>query len=76
MSKKKTLTRKPWTGYLYTWSPNVDNTKNLKSAKRKYFCTATPFSNGEDWITTYTYDLVVINGEQKKLAYVECDYVK
>lgn len=76
MAKNKKLTRKPWTGYLYTWTPNTDETKKIQTTKRKHFCTAIPFSNGEDWITSYTYDLVVINGEQKRLAYVECDYVK
>lgn len=75
---KKEFTRKPYDKYLYKWSP--DNT-NLKSdianfGARVPFCDAKPFSNGEDFIVTYVYEKIVINGVEHRYAYVACDYVE
>jgi len=39
-------------------------------------CTATPFSNGYDEITTYVFDNIIIDGVFRHSAYVACDYVK
>jgi hypothetical protein len=63
-------------GRLYKWSP-VPTNKTIKNGDgRKFFCTATPNSQGEDWRVTYVYEIVVINGVQHRIAYVACDYVK
>ena len=39
-------------------------------------CTATPFSNGYDSITTYSYNNVLVNNRYKRSAYVACNYVE
>lgn len=51
---------------------NVDRDVNGKNT----FCTATPNSQGEDWGIRYVYQVDVVNQIQKRLAYVECDYVQ
>jgi hypothetical protein len=77
---------KTYGNYLYTWCPETP-TYNSKKSKliinnpnnpnnRKYYCTATPGSQGEDWISTYSYDISSFNGVQERIAYVECDYVQ
>lgn len=74
---KKVFTRKPYTGFLYKWAPETDVKRAAKNPNtQKYFCTATPGSQGEDWICNYVYNLVIVNGQQVRLAYVECDYVE
>lgn len=61
---------------LYKWSPSPNNVhKKTPTNKRPYFCSAVPNTQGEDWITTYSYDLMVVNFEQHRIAYVQCDYV-
>lgn len=77
MTKKK-FSRKPYDKFLYKWSPDDDIKKNPNksdSGKRPYFCKAKPRSQGEDWITTYVYEIVNTKGIIKRIAYVECDYV-
>ena len=39
-------------------------------------CTATPFSNGYDSITSYCYNNVIINNRYKRSAYFACNYVQ
>lgn len=64
-------------GRLYKWSPiPTDKKINDSVGNRQFFCTATPRSQGEDWIVTYVYELVVINGQQHRYAYVACNYVE
>jgi hypothetical protein len=79
---KKVFVQKTYSAQLYKWSPdttivkkNKDN-NNGKSNGKPYYCTATPNSQGEDWITTYCYNIVVLNGQQQRIAYVACDYVE
>ncbi len=76
MSKKE-FSRKPYDKFLYKWSPDDDIKKNPNKIDgiRPYFCNAQPRSQGEDWITTYVYEIVNTNGKIKRIAYVECDYV-
>ena len=63
---------------LYVWYVDTDlaqtNVKN--GGKPKPFCNATKGSQGYDNITGYVYQLIVVNGMQEKLAYVECNYVQ
>ena len=41
-----------------------------------HFCNAIPGSQGEDWITTYDYESIVVGILGfKRIAYVACDYV-
>jgi len=62
---------------LYKWSPEPTNyDKKVKTNKIKDFCNAIAGSQGEDWISTYVYDISVVNYEQVRLAYVECGYVE
>ena len=79
LNKNKTYTRKPYNSRLYKWSPQSTDKKNNNRGPNntKFYCSAIAGSQGEDWVTTYVYDLVVdIKGIQHKYAYVECDYVK
>lgn len=82
MSKNKfikpTFTRKPYNKFLYKWSPDTTRLKNntTNESGLPTFCEAPAFSQGEDWVTTYTYQFSVINGIQHQGAYVECDYVQ
>jgi len=81
IKNKKCFTRKNGLqkgGKLYKWCP-VPTGKTVKGGSdgdRKFFCTATPRSQGEDWRVTYVYVIAVINGIQQRIAYVACDYVK
>ena len=63
---------------LYTWSPDESSKRNNRDStagNTKYYC-STPFgSQGDDFITTYSYVIVVLNGIAQRTAYVQCDYV-
>lgn len=65
-------------GKVYKWSPIPSDKRASKSnaGGRKYYCSATPRSQGEDWIVTYTYVIRVDGGVQYRDAYVACDYVR
>jgi hypothetical protein len=65
-------------GKLYKWSPIPSDKRATKTdaGQDNFYCTATPYSQGEDWIVTYMETITVIDGVQKKVAYVACDYVK
>ena len=39
-------------------------------------CTATPFSNGYDEVTTYCYNNIIISDRYRHSAYVACNYVQ
>jgi hypothetical protein len=78
---KKTFIRKNGTqkgGKLYKWSPIPSDKKNNNKNNniKLYYCTATPFSNGEDRIVTYVVEKKLIDYQLRKIAYVVCDYVK
>lgn len=73
---KPVFTQKTYGAQLYKWSPESNDKKIVKNVK-PYYCSATPNSQGQDWMSTYSYNLFVTPaGEQQKLAYVECDYVE
>ena len=67
-------------GDLLLWCPPPNHVNNndvmVQNGKKKVFCSALPYSQGEDWITKYVYDVNVINSTQQHDAYVECDYVQ
>ena len=64
-------------GQLYKWSPIPNDKRATKlDTSKKYYCTATPRSQGEDWLVTYLYTITVVDGVQQRIAYVACDYVK
>ncbi len=73
---------RPSGGDLYLWSPppnNVNGNRNVNNNRNNvgnYFCDATPYSQGEDWITRYVYNVTVVNGLARHDAYVQCDYVQ
>lgn len=76
--KRGTYTLKTYSADLYTWKPQDTNQKVVAGRPvPKSYCTATPRSQGEDWVVTYVYDIVVdSSGVQKRMAYVACDYVQ
>ncbi len=73
---KKTFLQKSVGGQLYKWSPQPNNVSKKQSTERPFYCNAIVGSQGQDWITTYMYNLEVINYEQARLAYAECGYVE
>jgi hypothetical protein len=78
VQKRGCYTVKTYTSELYTWCPDRSIYKAPQGGgKNNRFCNATPFSQGQDWISTYSYNVVVAqNGQVERLAYVECDYVQ
>lgn len=77
LTGNKIFTLKTYGAQLYKWEPiPADKKRTGREGKRPTFCTATPGSQGEDWNCNYVYDLTVINGQQHRFAYVECDYVQ
>lgn len=78
LDKNKTFVRKPYDKNLYKWSPQQGD-KIIKGQQQSgnIGCTATPRSQGEDWIVRYMYNLELDSqNQQHRIAYVECDYVK
>lgn len=76
-TQKKVFTAKTYRAQLYEWSPVPSNKKLNRKPEKPFFCNATPNSQGQDWITSYVYNIVVTSkGEQERLAYVACDYVE
>ena len=74
--QKKVFTAKTYGAQLYKWSP-IPSEKKISRSEKPSFCSASPNSQGQDWITTYVYNFSVTpNGEQQRLAYVACDYVE
>lgn len=64
-------------GGLYKWTPFDDEKKaNKKGQVGKYFCTTPLGSQGNDFVTTYTYEVIIVGTSTQRLAYVQCDYVK
>jgi hypothetical protein len=66
-------------GYdLYKWCPSINNLDKSRGTgnNRPYYCTATPNSQGYDFITTYCYNIIVIDYTPQRSAYVVCDYVE
>ena len=76
LGKKKVFTEKTFGAQLYKWSPIPTDKQKVKGRIKPFYCTAVSGSQGQDWISTYSYDILVINGQQGRIAYVECDYVE
>lgn len=80
-TNNKVFTLKTFGAQLYKWSPssnekNKPNNSNNGSNNRPFYCNALPGSQGQDWVTTYVYDLVVVDNQQEHEAYVSCDYAE
>ena len=74
---QKVFIQKSVGGQLYKWSPQPnDFSKKMKSNNAPFYCDAVAGSQGQDWITTYMYNLEVVNSQQAHFAYVECDYIQ
>lgn len=75
---KKTYTLKTYTPDLFIWTApeNIITDRRQNKTKKPYFCNATAGSQGQDWITTYVFDIKLLNNIQQHIAYVECDYVQ
>jgi len=65
---------------LYKWSPDTSDKKARRSSAigvaPNYFCTTPLGSQGNDFIVTYTYNVVIVSGQEERHAYVQCDYVQ
>ena len=73
---KKQFTLKTYGAKLYKWSPIPTNKQKFNTDKPQY-CNAFPGTQGEDWVSTYSYTVGLSSINQvKRLAYVECDYVE
>jgi hypothetical protein len=76
---RKVFVRKNGTqqgGRLYKWSPTNTDKKINKKQISAYFCVAPLGGQGNDFISTYSYVVVLVSGQANRLAYVQCDYVK
>lgn len=74
---KKVFIQKSVGGQLYKWSPQPnDFSKKPSNNQPPFYCDAAAGSQGQDWITTYMYNLEVVNSQQAHFAYVECDYIQ
>jgi len=73
---KKVFTQKSVGGLIYKWSPNPNDLSKKPSEQRPFYCDAAAGSQGQDWVTTYVYNLEVVNSQQAHFAYVECDYIE
>ena len=75
---KKIFVLKTYGSSLYKWSPIPTNIvkKKVSEKVRPFFCNATPGSDGQDWNTTYVYNIRTVKYRQQRSAYVECDYVQ
>ncbi len=81
--KRGLFTRKTYESYLYTWTPEKGEYKKNRKGENAVvtndtprFCNATARSQGEDWVVTYVYELVIDGLVPRRLAYVACDYVR
>lgn len=72
---KQKFTLKTYGAKLYEWSPLPTEKNKTKANQKPFYCTAVAGSQGQDWITTYSYNLIVVNSQQEHSAYVACDYV-
>jgi hypothetical protein len=65
-------------GKLYKWCPGPQDKKAAKSSASmgSYYCTTPNGSQGNDFISTYSYVVMVIAGQAVRTAYVQCDYMK
>lgn len=77
-NKQTFIQTRPTGGALYIWSPppNSVNPNQKEKYAKPSFCNAKKYSQGQDWVTTYVYDKVIVNEQQERSAYVECDYVQ
>jgi hypothetical protein len=82
-SCKKVFVLKQFTSDIYKWSPGCPDFSRKKlhdnrgsGKKNPVLCTAVAGSQGQDFVTTYVYDTAIIDYQQARLAYVECDYVE
>jgi hypothetical protein len=79
-TNKKVFINKNVGSTVYKWSPSPNDfsnkTNRASNQNVKDYCNATAGSQGEDWITRYVYDDVLIDYQQARIAYVECDYVQ
>ena len=62
---------------LYKWSPDESVKKNVRSSSvSNYFCSTPLGSQGNDFINTYSYVIVVVGSDLTRSGYFQCDYVK
>jgi len=73
---KKVFTLKTTGSQLYKWSPLPFNKNASLRDQKPFYCDATAGSQGQDWITTYSFNITVVDGVQGHSAYVACDYVE
>jgi len=72
---KKVFVRKNY-GTLYKWCVNTGPQGNKRRNQAALGCDAVAGSQGQDWISGYVNNRVVVGGQLEQLAYVECGYVQ
>ena len=64
-------------GSLYKWSPFDSDKKGRITLNddKVYFCSTPLGEDGNDFISTYSYNVIYLNNKLIRTAYVQCDYV-
>jgi hypothetical protein len=78
-SRKTNFGKNPTQVYAFCVDTNLSQIPGSginRGNKESIFCDATKGSQGIDNTTKYVYELINALGKQKKLAYVECNYVE
>lgn len=62
-------------GVLYKWAPFHNDEKRRLEVEDVFFCTTPLGTQGNDFISKYSYVTILEGGNVKRSAYVQCDYV-
>lgn len=71
LDKNNVYVRKPYSGFIYKWSPQTHDDDIVSVGRNNEFCNAVAYSLGEDFVVSY-----MRKSKDDATAYVACDYVK
>lgn len=70
---------KQYSSDLYTWCPPTFDyhvaVQQFQAIAQPAYCNAIPGTQGQDWVTTYDYNIAVGSDGIERVAYMACDYV-
>ena len=71
LDKDNTFVRKPYSSFIYKWSPQTHSDDIVDVGKNNEFCNAVAYSNGKDFVVSY-----MRKSDNSGDAYVACGYVE